>query len=70
MTTSTAPKENETSTAEAIQQPSFITPEMIEAKPVLEAAGAFAEEPYWVELMAEIKKERARQRRREARQAK
>ncbi|MCX6366914.1 MAG: hypothetical protein NTX57_09410 [Armatimonadetes bacterium] len=43
---------------------------MIEAKPVLEVAGAFSEEPYWVELMAEIKKERVRQRRREARQAK
>ena len=70
MTTSTAPKENETTPAETIQQPSFITPEMIETKPVLEAAGAFAEEPYWVELMAEIKKERVRQRRREARQAK
>ena len=55
---------------DAPHRPSFITPEMIEKNPALAAAGLFAGDPYWEELMAEIKKERVRQRRREARQAK
>jgi hypothetical protein len=50
--------------------PTFVTPEMIEKNPVLAAAGTFAGDPYWRELMAEIKRGRARQRRREARRAK
>ena len=61
---------SDTVAPDASPRPSFITPEMIEKNPVLAAAGMFAGDPYWKELMAEIKRERARQRRRDARHAK
>lgn len=54
---------------ETASRPSFITPEMIENNPVLGAAGAFAGDPLFDELVKEIKKERERQKRRERRQA-
>ena len=44
---------------------SFVTPEMIKKNPALAAAGMFADSPYFEELVEEIKKERARQRRRD-----
>ena len=39
---------------------SFLTPEMIEENPVLEAAGLFAGDPLWQELREEIKRNRKR----------
>jgi hypothetical protein len=41
-------------------RPSFLTPEMIEKNPVLEAAGLFAGDPLWQELRKEIKRNRKR----------
>ena len=61
---------SDTATPDTSHRPSFITPKMIEKNPVLAVAGMFAGDPYWEELMVEIKKERARQRRRDARHAK
>ncbi|MBC8139449.1 MAG: hypothetical protein H8F28_26525 [Fibrella sp.] len=55
----------DTRTADASPRPSFITPEMIEKNPALAAAGMFADSPYFDELVKEIKKERARQQRRD-----
>lgn len=67
--TKTEPSPNTTPAgSNAAPRQSFITPEMIEKNPVLAAAGMFADDPYWLELIAEIKKERARQRRRERRE--
>lgn len=43
-------------------RPSFITPEMREKNPVLEAAGLFAGDPLWQELRQEIKRNRERDR--------
>jgi hypothetical protein len=45
---------------------SFITPEMIKKNPVL-AAGVFAGDPAWDEIIGEINKHRERKRRREQR---
>ncbi len=55
-------------TVDVSPRPSFITPEMIEKNPALAAAGMFADNPYFDELIEEIKKERARQRRRYCRE--
>ena len=53
--------------SDAPPRPSFITPEMIEKNPVLAAAGIFAGDTLFEEVMKKIKKERERQRRRERR---
>ena len=50
------------------RRPSFITPEMIERQPILAVAGIFAGDSYFDLLVQEIKKERARARRRERRE--
>ena len=48
-------------------QSSFITPEMIEKNPILAAAGIFAGDTLFDEVIKEIEKERARAIRRERR---
>jgi|GEM_PF-4955701 hypothetical protein len=63
-------KTERTETQQPEEITSFITPEMIENTPILATAGMFANDPYWKELMVEIKKERAKQRRRERRRLK
>ena len=45
---------------------SFLTPEMIKANPVLEAAGLFAGDPAWQEIREEIKRNRERDQQEEA----
>jgi len=53
----------------ASERSSFITPEMIARNPALAAAGMFAGDPLFDIVVAEIKKERQRQRRRDSRRA-
>jgi len=45
-------------------RPAFVTPEMIEQNPLLKHAGVFAGNPIWDDVIAEIKKNRVRERRR------
>ena len=60
MTTKPTTKTPDTMQPETSPRPSFITPEMIEKNPVLEAAGLFAGDPLWQELREEIKRNRER----------
>ncbi len=63
MTTKPTMGTPDTTQPETRPRPSFITPEMIEKNPVLEAAGLFAGDPLWQELREEIKRNRERDRR-------
>jgi len=52
--------------SETAPRKSFLTPEMIKANPVLEAAGLFAGDPIWQEIREEIKRNRERDQQEEA----
>ena len=56
MATKTQQKVPKNQSVESVVPPSFITPEMVEANPVLEVAGLFAGDPLWKELRQEVQR--------------
>ena len=66
MATKTQQKAPKAQSVESGALPSFITPEMVKANPVLEVAGLFAGDPLWKELRQEVQRIREQDRQSES----